>query len=53
MPVGRRISGRKVDGSKIREMLKVELQYPSWKTGIQASLAEEIKKELAKRFEMR
>jgi nucleoside-diphosphate-sugar epimerase len=53
MPVGKRIAGRKVDGSKIREMLKVDLLYPSWKAGIQASLSEETKKELAKRLEMR
>jgi nucleoside-diphosphate-sugar epimerase len=57
MPVGRRIAGRKVDGRKIREMLKVDLLYPSWKAGIQASMleegAEEMKQELAKRLEMR
>jgi nucleoside-diphosphate-sugar epimerase len=41
MPVGRRIAGRKVDGRKIREMLKVDLLYPSWKAGIQASMLEE------------
>jgi nucleoside-diphosphate-sugar epimerase len=36
------IAGRKVDGSKIREILKVELKYPSWRTGVEASLAEEL-----------
>ncbi len=48
-----KIAGRKVDGRKIRQILKVELQYPSWKAGIQASLSEEIKKELARRFELK
>jgi nucleoside-diphosphate-sugar epimerase len=56
MPVGRRIAGRKVDGRKIREMLKVDLLYPSWKAGIQASMLEERsgrdKEELAKRLEI-
>jgi nucleoside-diphosphate-sugar epimerase len=41
MPVGRRIAGRNVNGRKIREMLKVDLLYPSWKDGIQASLLDE------------
>jgi nucleoside-diphosphate-sugar epimerase len=50
---GRTISGRKVDGRKIREMLGVDLKYPSWRTGIEASLAEEATRELAKRFEAR
>jgi nucleoside-diphosphate-sugar epimerase len=50
MPVGRRISGRRVNGRKIREMLKVDLLYPSWKAGIQASLAEEMKNELSTRL---
>lgn len=35
------IKGRSVDGTKIRHMLGVELRYPSWQTGIPASLAEE------------
>lgn len=35
------IAGRKVDGSKIRERLQIALTYPSWKTGIPASLEEE------------
>jgi nucleoside-diphosphate-sugar epimerase len=35
------ITGRKVDGHRIRELLGVELTYPSWATGIPASLAEE------------
>jgi nucleoside-diphosphate-sugar epimerase len=34
------IAGRRVDGRKIREILGVELTYPSWRTGIPASLAE-------------
>jgi nucleoside-diphosphate-sugar epimerase len=38
---GQPISGRKVDGGKILQMLDIELQYPSWQTGIPASLAEE------------
>jgi hypothetical protein len=53
MPVGRRIAGRKVDGRKIRELLKVDLRYPSWQAGIQSSLSEEIQMDLAKRFEMK
>jgi nucleoside-diphosphate-sugar epimerase len=53
MPFGRRIAGRRVDGRKIREMLKVDLLYPSWKTGIKDSLAEEMTRELAKRFEVK
>jgi nucleoside-diphosphate-sugar epimerase len=52
MPFGRRIAGRKVDGRKIREMLKVDLLYPTWRTGIKASLAEEMTRELAKRLEL-
>jgi hypothetical protein len=35
------ISGRRVDGRRIREKLGVELTYASWRTGIPASLAEE------------
>jgi len=38
---GLSISGRKVDGRKIREMLQIELKYPSWRTGIAASIVEE------------
>jgi nucleoside-diphosphate-sugar epimerase len=53
MPVGRRIAGRKVDGRKIRELLKVDLRYPSWQAGIQSSLSEEIQMDLVKRFEMK
>jgi hypothetical protein len=45
------ILGRNVDGRKIREMLGVDLKYPSWRTGIAASLAEEMPKELVKRLE--
>lgn len=33
--------GRRVDGRKIREILGVELKYPSWKSGVPASLTEE------------
>jgi hypothetical protein len=32
------IPGRRVDGSKIREKLGIQLTYPSWRTGIPASL---------------
>jgi nucleoside-diphosphate-sugar epimerase len=35
------IPGRKVDGRQIREMLGIKLKYPTWKTGIPASLSEE------------
>ena len=35
------VSGRRVDGRKIRELLGVALQYPSYHTGIPASLQEE------------
>jgi hypothetical protein len=35
------IPGRRVDGSMIRRELGIELTYPSWKTGIPASIAEE------------
>lgn len=35
------VAGRRVDGRKIREILGVELIYPSWETGLAASLAEE------------
>jgi nucleoside-diphosphate-sugar epimerase len=35
------IAGRKVDGKRIREKLGIELTYPSWRSGIPASLAEE------------
>jgi nucleoside-diphosphate-sugar epimerase len=53
IPVARRIAGRKVNGGKIRQMLKVRLLYPTWQAGIKASLAEEMTRELAKRFEMK
>lgn len=33
--------GRRVDGSKIRELLALELIYRSWRTGIPASIEEE------------
>lgn len=39
--IPRSIAGRRVDGRKIREILRVELKYPSWQAGIEASLAEE------------
>ncbi|HVW07961.1 MAG TPA: hypothetical protein VHC90_05235 [Bryobacteraceae bacterium] len=35
--------GRFVDGRKIRELLGVQLKYPSWETGIPASVAGELK----------
>jgi nucleoside-diphosphate-sugar epimerase len=35
------VSGRRVDGRKIRELLGVPLAYPSYKSGIPASLLEE------------
>jgi nucleoside-diphosphate-sugar epimerase len=35
------ITGRRVDGTEIRKKLGIELAYPSWRTGIPASLAEE------------
>jgi nucleoside-diphosphate-sugar epimerase len=53
LTLGRWNAGRKVDGRKIREMLKVDLQYPSWQSGIQASLRGEATKVLSKRFELR
>jgi hypothetical protein len=33
--------GRQVDGGKVRELLAIELIYPSWRTGIPASIDEE------------
>jgi nucleoside-diphosphate-sugar epimerase len=42
------IAGRKVDGRKIRELLDIRLTYPSWETGIPASLLEEDAGEEAK-----
>ncbi len=35
------VSGRSVDGRKIRELLGVALEYPSYRTGIPASMLEE------------
>jgi nucleoside-diphosphate-sugar epimerase len=35
------VTGRRVDGRKIRELLGVALKYPSYETGIAASLREE------------
>jgi nucleoside-diphosphate-sugar epimerase len=35
------VSGRSVDGSKIRELLGIKLKYASYKEGLPASLAEE------------
>ena len=35
------VAGRRVNGKKIREMLGVALQYPSWKAGMVATLLEE------------
>jgi nucleoside-diphosphate-sugar epimerase len=37
-PQGRRGSARRVDGSAIRRLLGITLQYPSYRTGIPASL---------------
>lgn len=34
-------TGRRVDGRAIREKLGVKLAYPSWRSGVPASLAEE------------
>jgi nucleoside-diphosphate-sugar epimerase len=38
---GKPFAGRNVDGRKIREILGVELKYPSWQSGIPACLAED------------
>jgi nucleoside-diphosphate-sugar epimerase len=35
------VSGRKVDGSAIRKLLGVRLAYPTWHSGVLATLAEE------------
>jgi nucleoside-diphosphate-sugar epimerase len=35
------IPGRRIDGTRIRQKLGIELAYPSWRTGIPASIAEE------------
>ncbi len=35
------VAGRSVDGGKIRELLQVNLKYPSYHSGIKASLIEE------------
>ena len=35
------VHGRKVDGTAIRAELGVKIQYPSWRIGIEASIAEE------------
>lgn len=35
------IVGREVNGRMIRELLRVSLRYPSWETGVPASIAEE------------
>ena len=46
LPIGdAMIRGRRVNGRRIRELLDVELRYPSWKTGILAALTEEALKE--------
>jgi hypothetical protein len=44
-PGTRAIGGRSVNGESIRELLGIELKYPSWRTGIPASLEEEAKRE--------
>lgn len=33
--------GRKIDGRRVREILGVSLKYPSWRSGVAASLREE------------
>jgi hypothetical protein len=33
------VAGRRVDGKMIRQLLRVELKYASYRTGIPASLA--------------
>jgi nucleoside-diphosphate-sugar epimerase len=38
---GRPVTGRNVDGRKIREILGAKLKYSSWRTGIAASITEE------------
>jgi hypothetical protein len=35
---GPTIAGRRVDGTEIRAKLGIELVYPSWRTGVPASL---------------
>ncbi|MDP9054273.1 MAG: hypothetical protein M3N93_08225 [Acidobacteriota bacterium] len=40
-PGGPQVSGRRVNGDKVCDLLGVSLQYPSWRTGIPASLEEE------------
>ncbi len=47
------VSGRSVDAKRIRELLGVELKYPSYESGIEASLASEsadTDRELGRRF---
>jgi nucleoside-diphosphate-sugar epimerase len=39
--LGTSVTGRKVNGRKIREILEVELTYPSWQAGVAACFAEE------------
>jgi uncharacterized protein YbjT (DUF2867 family) len=41
IPLPQAVSGRRVDGRKIRDLLGVALEYPSYHTGIPASLQEE------------
>jgi len=36
------VAGRSVDGSRIRELLSVQLTYPTFETGIPASIQEEL-----------
>jgi nucleoside-diphosphate-sugar epimerase len=42
--------GRNVNGRRIREILDVELEYPTWRTGIPACLAEEDADSAPRRF---
>jgi len=50
---GRQTGGRRVNGRKIREILGVELEYPAWQAGMEASLLEEMSKQVLKRPELR
>jgi len=38
---GKPVTGRRVNGRKIRKILGVELRYPSWQAGVAACFAEE------------
>jgi len=53
--VAKPIAGRKVNGGRIRQLLGVELKYPSWQLGVEASIAEEkaTEEEAVKRQDLR